>query len=76
MKKNSKRSKRKRSKRSSLKKYCRSKLSNKIKINMKEYKQKNKKIKSPMQAIAIAYSQIKKKYPKCSRNLKKVKSKK
>ena len=72
--KRSKRSKRSKSK-SSLKKYCRNKLSNKIKINMKEYKQGNKKIKSPMQAIAIAYSQIKKKYPKCSRSLKR-KSKK
>ena len=62
----------KRSKRSkkSLKDFCRSKLSNKIKINMKEYKQGNKKIKSAIQAIAIAYSQIKKKYPKCSRSLK------
>ena len=65
----------KRTKRGSLKNFCRSKLSNKIKINMKEYKQGNKKIKSPLQAIAIAYSQIKKKYPKCSRSLKR-KSKK
>ncbi len=72
-KRTSKRSKR--SKRGSLKKYCRSKLSNKIKINMKEYKQGNKKIKSHQQAIAISYSQIKKKYPKCSRSLKR-KSKK
>ena len=62
-------------KRGSLKNFCRSKLSNKIKINMKEYKQGNKKIKSVLQAIAIAYSQINKKYPKCSRSLKK-KSKK
>lgn len=65
----------KRSKRGSLKNFCRSKLSNKIKINMKEYKQGNKRIKSAIQAIAIAYSQIKKKYPKCSRSLKR-KSKK
>jgi hypothetical protein len=71
-KKSKKRSK-KRSKRGSLKDFCRSKLSNKIKINMKEYKQGNKKIKSAIQAIAIAYSQIKKKYPKCSRSLKKKK---
>ena len=61
----------KRSKMSPLKKFCRTKLSNKIKINMREYKNKSKKIKSPLQAIAIAYSQIKKKYPKCSRSLKK-----
>ena len=71
----SKRSKRSKSKRSSLKYFCRSKLSNKIKINMKEYKQGNKRIKSAIQAIAIAYSQIKKKYPNCSKSLKR-KSKK
>ena len=74
--KNSKRNKRSKSKktrktkRGSLKNFCRSKLSNKIKINMKEYKQGNKKIKSALQAIAISYSQIKKKYPKCSKSLK------
>jgi hypothetical protein len=38
---------------------------------MKEMKSGNKKIKSPSQAIAIAYNQIRKKYPKCSRFLKK-----
>jgi hypothetical protein len=38
---------------------------------MKEYKSGNNKIKSPSQAIAIAYSQIRKKYPKCSKSLKK-----
>lgn len=64
-------SKRSKSKRSSLKYFCRSKLSNKIKINMKEYKQGNKRIKSGIQAIAISYNQIKKKYPKCSKSLKK-----
>jgi hypothetical protein len=53
------------------KKYCQSKVSKKISINMKEMKSGNKKIKSPSQAIAIAYSQIRKKYPKCSRFLKK-----
>ena len=73
--KSKRRSKRSKSKKGSLKKYCRSKLSNKIRINMKEYKQGNKKIKSPSQAIAISYSQVKKKYPKCSRSLKR-KSKK
>ena len=71
----SKSKKTRKTKRGSLKNFCRSKLSNKIKINMKEYKQGNKKIKSALQAIAIAYSQINKKYPKCSRSLKK-KSKK
>jgi len=67
--------KRSKSKRGSLKKFCRSKLSNKIKINMNEYKKGNKRIKSAIQAIAVAYSQVKKKYPKCSRSLKR-KSKK
>ena len=42
---------------------------------MKEYKQGNKRIKSAIQALAIAYSQIKKKYPNCSKSLKR-KSKK
>jgi hypothetical protein len=37
---------------------------------MKEFKKGNKKIKSALQAIAISYSQIKKKYPKCSKSLK------
>ena len=60
--------------RKSLKKFCRNKLSNKIKINMRETKSGNKRIKSPLQAIAIAYSQIRKKYPKCSKNLKKSKN--
>uniref|UniRef100_A0A6C0I506 Uncharacterized protein n=1 Tax=viral metagenome TaxID=1070528 RepID=A0A6C0I506_9ZZZZ len=80
--KKSKRSKSKKSKRTgkhrsvvyptnkSLKTICRSLLSNKISINMKEYKSGNKKIKSPLQAIAVAYSQIKKKYPECSKSLK------
>ena len=73
-KRKSKKNIKKKSKKS-LKDFCRNKLSNKIKINMKEYKQGNKKIKSPSQAIAISYSQVKKKYPKCSRSLKR-KSKK
>lgn len=53
--------------------FCRSKLSKKIAINLKEMKSGNKKIKSPKQAIAISYSQIKKKYPKCVKSLKKSK---
>lgn len=73
-KRKSKKNIKKKSKKS-LKEFCRSKLSNKIKINMKEYKKGNKRIKSHIQAIAIAYSQIKKKYPKCSKSLKR-KSKK
>lgn len=71
--KKTKRSKKiKRSKRSkkSLKEFCRNKLSNKIRINMKELKSGSKRIKSQSQAIAVSYSQIKKKFPKCSRSLK------
>ena len=63
----------KRSKRSTVSKsvkMCRSKLSNKIKINIKEMKSGSKRIKSIPQAIAIAYSQTRSKYPRC----KKVKS--
>lgn len=50
---------------------CKSKLKNKIKINIDEMKSGNKRIKSIKQAIAISYNQIKKKYPKCSKVLKK-----
>jgi hypothetical protein len=70
--KKSKKSKRsKRTYKKNSKKYCQSKVSQKISINMKEMKSGNKKIKSPSQAIAIAYSQIRKKHPKCSRFLRK-----
>ena len=44
---------------------CRQYLNDKIKINMKEYKQglfSNRK-----QAIAVSYSQITKKYPHCKK---------
>lgn len=54
----------------SRKSFCKSKLSKKISINIREMKTGNKKIKSPKQAIAISYSQIKKKYPKCIKSLK------
>ena len=37
---------------------------------MKELKSGSKRIKSQSQAIAVSYSQIKKKFPKCSRSLK------
>lgn len=60
-------------KKKSLKSFCRRKLSKKISINIKEMKSGNKRIKSPRQAIAISYSQIKKKYPKCIKSLKKKK---
>jgi hypothetical protein len=52
------------------KKNCKSKLSRKIKINMKEYK--SGRYKSRQQALAVSYSQIKKKYPRCKRFFKKV----
>ena len=54
----------------SVKSFCRNKLSKKIAINLREMKSGNKRIKSPAQAIAISYSQIKKKYPKCVKSLK------
>jgi hypothetical protein len=64
----------KRSKKSNInsktKKYCKSKLKNKIRKNIDEMKFGNKRIKSIAQAIAISYSQINKKYPKCSKSLK------
>ena len=42
---------------------CQKALSNKIKINMKEYK--TGRYISPKQAIAVSYSQTIKKYPRC-----------
>lgn len=68
--KKTKRSKRSKRSKKSLKEFCRNKLSNKIRINMKELKSGSKRIKSQSQAIAVSYSQIKKKFPKCSRSLK------
>ena len=46
---------------------CRSYLKNKIRKNMKEYK--SGRYSSRAQALAVSYSQVKKKYPKCSRVL-------
>ena len=43
---------------------CKKKLSKKIKINMEELK--TGKFSSRSQAIAVSYSQIKKKYPDCN----------
>lgn len=48
---------------------CRKKLSAKIGININEYKQGR--YKSPSQAVAVSYSQVKKKYPDCTKYLKK-----
>lgn len=44
---------------------CKQYLRNKIKKTMREYKKKTKGIKNRKQALAIAYSQTKKKHPKC-----------
>ena len=44
---------------------CKQYLRNKIKKTMREYKKKTKGIKNRKQALAIAYSQTKKKYPRC-----------
>lgn len=58
---------RKRSKKSKCKKY----LAKKVSINMIEYS-KGLYV-SPSQAIAVAYSQVRKKHPSCKRILKKSK---
>jgi len=47
---------------------CKKKLSLKIAKNIKEFK--NGKFKSRSQAIAVSYSQVKKKYPECKRYFK------
>jgi hypothetical protein len=46
---------------------CKAELKEKIKINTREYN--NGKYSSRKQAIAVAYSQIKKKYPQCKEQL-------
>ena len=46
---------------------CRQRLSKKIAKNMREYKKGRYQF--PQQAIAVSYSQVKKKYPHCSRSL-------
>lgn len=46
-------------------KECKKRLSNKIRINMKEFKRGR--YVSRKQAIAVSYSQIKKKYPECKK---------
>ena len=53
-------------------KTCQEHLSKKIAINLKEYKQGR--YKSPKQAIAVSYSQVKKAYPDCEKILKMKKS--
>jgi hypothetical protein len=62
----------KKSKRRTKRKYkskCRQRLNDKIKINMKEYKQGL--FKSRKQAIAVSYSQTRKKYPRCKKSFSK-----
>jgi len=59
------------------KKFCKKQLSDKIRINMREFKKgtilKNgRPITSRKQAIAISYSQIKKMYPKCFKHIQKI----
>jgi hypothetical protein len=46
---------------------CKNLLKDKIKINMDEYK--SGRFKSPQQAIAVSYAQIKKYHPRCVREL-------
>jgi hypothetical protein len=52
---------------SPLSRRCKNALKKKVEINIKEYK-KGRYV-SRAQAVAVSYSQIKKKYPKCSRSL-------
>ncbi len=50
------------------KKVCRSLVSDKVSANMKEYRAGR--YVSPAQAIAVSYSQVQKRYPKCKKFLK------
>lgn len=45
------------------KKQCKDLLQKKIRINISEYKKGR--WKSPMQAVAVSYSQIRKRFPEC-----------
>ena len=62
-KKNNRRSKKNSRKKLSTKEKCKKYLQKKIKINMSEYKLGR--YKSHKQALAVSYSQAKKKYPRC-----------
>lgn len=53
----------KRTKKSPRLQSCKERLASKIKINMIEYK--DGRWKSPKQAIAVSYSQVLKKFPRC-----------
>ena len=50
-------------------KYCRKKLAEKIRANMHEYKERR--WTSRKQAIAVSFSQVRRKYPKCKEVLRK-----
>ena len=56
-------------KKSATRKNCQKKVSDKIAINTNEYKEGR--FTSRQQAIAVAYSQVSKKYPNCKPFLKK-----
>jgi hypothetical protein len=51
---------------------CRDLLSKKIAINIREYKEGR--YVSPAQAIAVSYSQVQKKSPKCRKSLRRKRS--
>jgi len=58
------------------KKFCKKALSDKIRINMREFKEgrlmaSKHKVKSRKQVLAISYSQIKKMYPRCLKHFSK-----
>jgi hypothetical protein len=53
-------------------KVCKEKLSEKIRINMREYRKGR--WKSPQQAIAVSYAQVLKKSPSCKKALRAKKS--
>ena len=65
---------RRRSRKNKSKGKCRQYLSKKISINMEEYR-KGMYV-SPAQAIAVAYSQVRKSHPACKRVLKQSKKRK
>jgi len=68
-KRSKRRSPRKSSRKSKRSSDCKKKLQKKIKINMAEYK--SGRYSSRAQALAVSYSQVKKKYPYCKRYLSK-----
>ncbi len=65
--KRSQKKSKKRSSRKTPKSKCKQWLQDKIKINMEEYK-KGRWV-SRAQAVAVSYSQVKKKHPNCKRSL-------